>query len=83
MISISAILVINIIQPVFMVPMNSEATIVFLVCYTYHIYICLYEESLIVGDFPGGPVVKNPPSNAGTQVQSLVRELRSHRLQGD
>ena len=23
-------------------------------------------------DFPGGPVVKNPPANAGTQVQSLV-----------
>ena len=23
-------------------------------------------------DFPGGPVVKNPPASAGTQVQSLV-----------
>ena len=25
-------------------------------------------------DFPGGAVVKNPPSNAGDTVQSLVRE---------
>ena len=24
-------------------------------------------------DFPGGPVVKNPPSNAGAKVQSLVQ----------
>ena len=33
----------------------------------------------MVRDFPGGPVVKNPPSNAGgMQVQSLVGELRSH-----
>ena len=31
-------------------------------------------------DFPGGPVVKKPPSNAGTQVQSLVGKLRSHML---
>ena len=30
------------------------------------------------GDFPDGPVVKNPPSNAGMRVQSLVRELGSH-----
>ena len=28
-------------------------------------------------DFPGGPVVKNLPSNARDQVQFLVRELRS------
>ena len=28
-------------------------------------------------DSAGGPVVKNPPSNAGMQVQSLVRERRS------
>ena len=27
-------------------------------------------------DFPGGPVVKKPSSNAGTQVQSLVGKLR-------
>ena len=25
-------------------------------------------------DFPGGPMVKNPPVNAGTQVQPLVWE---------
>ena len=31
-------------------------------------------------DFPGGPVVKNPPCNARRQVQPLVRELRSHML---
>ena len=30
-------------------------------------------------DFLGGPVVKKPPCSAGTQVQSLVRELRSHK----
>ena len=28
-------------------------------------------------DFPGGPVVKTPPSTAGAQVLSLVGELRS------
>ena len=27
-----------------------------------------------------GPVVKDPPSNAGDEVQSLVEELRSHML---
>ena len=34
-------------------------------------------------DFPDGPVVENPPYNAGMQVWSLVRELRSHMLQGN
>ena len=34
-------------------------------------------------DFPGGPVVENPPCNAGMQVGSLVRELRCHMLQGN
>ena len=29
-------------------------------------------------DFLGGPVVKNPPSNAGDTISSLVGELRSH-----
>ena len=36
-------------------------------------------------DFPGGPVVKTLPSNAGMQgvrVWSLVRELGSHMLCG-
>ena len=32
---------------------------------------------------PGGPVLKNLPSNADDQVRSLVRELRSHMLQGN
>ena len=27
-----------------------------------------------IHDFPGGPVVKNLPANAGTQVQSLFQE---------
>ena len=31
-----------------------------------------------VWDFPGGPVVKNPPCSEGDAAQSLVRELRSH-----
>ena len=30
-------------------------------------------------DFPDDPVVKNLPSMQGMQVQSLVREPRSHR----
>ena len=29
-------------------------------------------------DFPGGPVVKNPPPNVGTWVRSSVGELRIH-----
>ena len=33
-------------------------------------------------DFLGSPVVKNPPSNAGMWIQSLVEELRSHTLWG-
>lgn len=33
----------------------------------------------IFGGPPGGPVVKDPPSNAGTQISSLVGELQSHR----
>ena len=31
-------------------------------------------------DFPGSPVIKTLPSNAGVQVRSLVGELRSHML---
>ena len=34
-------------------------------------------------DFLDGPVVKNLPSKQGTQVQSLVRELRFHLLKGN
>ena len=30
--------------------------------------------------FPGGPVAENQPVNQGTQVQSLVREIKSHIL---
>ena len=36
-----------------------------------------------LGDFPGGPVVKNLPSNAGDAGQTLVGELRSHMLRGN
>ena len=36
-----------------------------------------------VRDFFGGPVVKDPLSNAGDAVQSLIRELRSHMPQGN
>ena len=32
---------------------------------------------------PGGPVVKTLSSNAGAQVRSLVKELRSHMLHGE
>ena len=41
-------------------------------------YFSLSVYRLVYGDFPGGPVVKNLPSNAGKQVQSMVGELRSH-----
>ena len=30
--------------------------------------------SKVLRDFPGGPVVEDPPADAGTQVQSLVQE---------
>ena len=33
-------------------------------------------------DFPGGPLVKTLPSNAGGGGQSLVRELRSPKPWG-
>ena len=35
-------------------------------------------EILCLGDFPGGPVVKNPPSNAGDMGSIPGGELRSH-----
>ena len=31
------------------------------------------------GDFLGGPGTKNPPSNSGDTVPSLVGELKSHQ----
>ena len=35
-------------------------------------------------NFPGGPVVKNPPSNGGeAEVWSLVEELRIHMPRGN
>ena len=34
------------------------------------------------GDFPGGPVVKNLPFNAGNVGSISGRELRSHMPQG-
>ena len=43
--------------------------------------VLLYLKTLSASqDFPDGPVVKNPPSNAG-DMGSLVGELRSCRLQ--
>ena len=41
------------------------------------------EKIIFLQDFPGSPVVKNPPSNVGTQARSLVRELRSHMSQSN
>ena len=32
-------------------------------------------------EFPGGPGLKTPPSNTGSAVPSLMRELRSHMPQ--
>ena len=34
-------------------------------------------------DFPGGPVVKNPPSNAGDAGSIPVGELGSHMTRGN
>ena len=34
-------------------------------------------------DFTGGPMVKNPPGNAGDMGLILARELRSHMLQSN
>ena len=34
------------------------------------------------GDFPGGPVVKTLPSNAGGEGSIPGRELRSHMARG-
>ena len=36
-------------------------------------------ETHINKDFPGCPVLKTSPFNAGSMLQSLVGELRSHR----
>ena len=38
---------------------------------------------LTSGDFPGDPMVKNRLQMQGTWVQSLVKVLRSHMLQGN
>ena len=35
---------------------------------------CLKAFNCLPRDFPGGPVLGNPPANAGTQVRSLVQE---------
>ena len=35
-------------------------------------------ETVLARNLPGGPVARTLPSNAGVQVRSLVRELRSH-----
>ena len=40
-----------------------------------------HHQAVSYRDLPDGPMVKTLPSNArGTQVQSLVRELRYHML---
>ena len=41
------------------------------------------QNHIVLGDFRGGPVVKTLRFHRkGAQVQSLVRELRSHMLRG-
>ena len=40
----------------------------------HHFFNHIMEVKTSDLDFPGGPVVKNPPANAGAQVQSLVPE---------
>ena len=36
-------------------------------------------NSIILGDLPGSPMVKTQLPMQGARVQSLVRELRSHK----
>ena len=43
----------------------------------------LNDKKIRTQDFPGGPVVKNPPSKEGTWVPFLVRELRPHMPRGN
>ena len=41
-----------------------------------------YDQLKPLWDFPGGPVVKNPPANAG-DVGSISGQGRFHMLRGD
>ena len=43
----------------------------------YEMYVLMLKNTCC-WDFPGGPVVKTPPSKAGGVGRSLVGELRSH-----
>ena len=45
--------------------------------------IMAVDQEMDPWDFPLGPVVRNPPSNAGDTGLSLVRELRSHVTQSN
>ena len=54
-----------------------------LVCESQAAYVTGADASKGVQGVPFGPVVKNPTSKAGTQVRSLVRELRSHMPRGN
>ena len=45
--------------------------------------ISIHIRSWHMRDFPGGPMVKNPPSDAATQIgvlRYLIGEQRSHTL---
>ena len=43
---------------------------------------CTYSQAYIIQDFPGGPVVKNPPSNAG-DLCSIPDLRRFHMPSGN
>ena len=45
---------------------------------SYKTMLCLYFKKAYLGDFPGGPVVKNPPSNEGDAGSIPGRGLSSH-----
>ena len=45
-------------------------------------YSCYCNKISYPGDFPGGPVIKNPASSAG-DIVSLVRKLRPHMRWGN
>ena len=46
-------------------------------CYSY-----LIAEIPFLGNLPSGPVIENLLPGQGTRVWALVKELRSHMLQG-
>ena len=60
----------------------SSNTIGLFLCKWYVLY-CFLLLLKSFRDYLSGPVAKNPPFKAADMVQSLVRKIRSHLLQGN